>query len=266
MVNTKNIINELENRGYKVSEKLVDKNGVTLHGLILDNGETVRPTVYVDDFDNEDEAVEAIIKVFEKPTPTINVNEIAKPENLRIAIANKGNAGTDLTREFLDLEAYVYCNVGEFGDGFGSFKVTKTNVKMFGLSEDELFKVALLNSKSETKTWTMFEMLTELMGGCPEFLEDDGRMWVLSNKSRIRGASVMLDTEALESVANKVESDLLVLPSSIHEVIVVPASMGDAREFGEMVREVNRTEVEAVDRLSDTVYHFNRATKELTIA
>ena len=269
MVNARHIIEALENRGYKASEKLVDKNGVTLHGLILENGETVRPTVYLDDFDDEDEAVEEIVKIFERPLPTVNIGEIARPENLRIAIANKGNAGTDLTREFLDLEAYVYCNVGEFGGGFGSFKVSKANVKAFGLSEDELFKVAGLNSKGETKAQTLYEVLTEMMGGRTEFLfglEDDDRMWVLSNASKYRGASAMLDTETLESVASKVDSDLLVLPSSIHEVIVVPASMGDARDFAEMVRDINRTEVEAVDRLSDTVYHFNRATKELTIA
>ena len=76
----------------------------------------------------------------------------------------------------------------------------------------------------------------------------------------------MMNIEALEASADFYNSDLWILPSSLHEVIVVPSNLGDAEIFKGMVECVNAEEVKAEDKLSDNVYRFNRSTKTITIA
>ena len=92
-------------------------------------------------------------------------------------------------------------------------------------------------------------------------------MYVLSNKDKVFGASVMIYTKYLKSLADFVRNDLYVLPSSIHELIAIPAAEHiDTRDLLAMVREVNETEVSDADYLNDNVYVYRRATDTIEIA
>lgn len=84
-------------------------------------------------------------------------------------------------------------------------------------------------------------------------------MYVLSNQLGINGASCMLYPEVLQEFADEREKDFFILPSSIHEIIMVPYEkyLG-ARELKEMVMEINQTQVPTEDILSDEVYWYSR--------
>lgn len=85
------------------------------------------------------------------------------------------------------------------------------------------------------------------------------QMYVLSNKNKINGAACLLYPRVLDDFAEKINSDFYVLPSSLHECICVPASFDmDAEQLLEMVREVNETQVEQEDLLTDSVYFYSK--------
>ena len=69
----------------------------------------------------------------------------------------------------------------------------------------------------------------------------------------------MLYPDVLKKLADTVNDDLVIIPSSIHEVLLLPERLaGTSRSLNEMVQEVNRQGVEPMDRLSDHVYYFRR--------
>ena len=91
-------------------------------------------------------------------------------------------------------------------------------------------------------------------------------MYVLSNTEHIHGATCSLSRELLEDFSKKICDNLYVLPSSVHEMIIIPAAFaGKASELKEMVEEINETQVEEEEVLSNSVYFFNRSTKKLEL-
>lgn len=85
-----------------------------------------------------------------------------------------------------------------------------------------------------------------------------GGMYVLTNSSGVFGASNMMHPEIMKEAAEIIGEDVYVLPSSLHEVILVPESSGvKLNDLSEMVRQANRTVVDARDVLSDEVYYYN---------
>ena len=73
----------------------------------------------------------------------------------------------------------------------------------------------------------------------------------------LSGASVILYPDVLRMAAKKLGGDLLVLPSSIHEVILVRhENIGEYDKIAEFVKEINQKEVLSEDVLSDSVYRY----------
>ena len=98
--------------------------------------------------------------------------------------------------------------------------------------------------------------------------DDDGEwgeeMYVLSNRIRSYGAAAILYDNRLEGIGAYLKSNYYVLPSSVHEVIVIPehAAVGK-EELSAMVAEINRTQVEAEEVLSDRAYYYGREERRL---
>lgn len=91
-------------------------------------------------------------------------------------------------------------------------------------------------------------------------------MYVLTNKSNYFGASSLLFDSVLQDIAGKLKDDFWVLPSSIHECIIVPAEFAMSKEeLQEMVREINRSEVAQEDFLSDEIYLYQRKFHKLSL-
>jgi hypothetical protein len=94
---------------------------------------------------------------------------------------------------------------------------------------------------------------------------DIGGMYVLTTESGTLGASALYYPDVKEKAAEVIGCSYYVLPSSTHEVILVPDAAGiDEKELCSMVKQANRTVVEPKDVLSDNVYHFDKDTKELS--
>jgi hypothetical protein len=90
-------------------------------------------------------------------------------------------------------------------------------------------------------------------------------MYVLTTESGTLGASALYYPDVKEKAAEVIGCSYYVLPSSTHEVILVPDAAGiDEKELCSMVKQANRTVVEPKDVLSDNVYHFDKDTRELS--
>ena len=93
-------------------------------------------------------------------------------------------------------------------------------------------------------------------------------MYIMTNQEKIHGSTVLLYKGELARFCDENDfSELYILPSSIHEAILIQrrAGIGDEKELQSMVREVNKSQVQDHEVLSDNLYIYNRETDEITI-
>lgn len=177
-------------------------------------------------------------------------------------------------KKFLDLAVVYRVNVSEDEFGVSSFLVKHVLCEHCNISEDELDFAARRNTEAKDfYVRTMGAVLAEIMDVPEETIKelteaicDDVSMWVMSSSSKCNGACIMLYNEYFDNLAQRLESDLYVMPSSIHEVIAVPAKIVEVCDLKNMVSEINISEVCEEDILSDNVYIYRRAEGVLSIA
>lgn len=135
------------------------------------------------------------------------------------------------------------------------------------ITEEVLFKLATENTKHIlTPTIQRIEDMFKGFFGIELPTEVNHDMYVLSNRSGIFGAAGMLYDEELQKLAERLGSDLYILPSSIHEIIAVSAAGKDPNELARMVQVINSDEVKPEDRLSGQIYFYDRGIRKLSMA
>lgn len=155
-------------------------------------------------------------------------------------------------------------------EGIGSIKVSRELTELWAVDTDTLFAQAQENNlKAEPPSLhrmedTMLSLAFSrdaaenlLENPAPE--EVPSQLYVLSNMSKNKGAAVLSYPGVLEKADQLFPKGFYILPSSIHELLIVPKSPEiDPKELGEMVRAVNRAEVAKEEQLSDRVYEYDR--------
>lgn len=188
---------------------------------------------------------------------------------------NKGSLAGIPHRDFLDLAVIYYVEVGGIKDGNGmaSFRVEDRHMEVWGQDEEGLYCAACSNMRISGQPIfeNMDKVIRELMQDEVPFAgwEDlpDSNAYVLTNRKKLFGAAELLDGNTLKEIGDKLGSDYMVLPSSVHECIIVPSDEGTScEELADIVCEVNREQVLMEERLSDHVYLYDREGRELKIA
>ena len=185
-------------------------------------------------------------------------------------------------REFEDLAIVYRWNIGAASDGVYTNLVNNDLAKKEGLTENDLYNAANKNTKElfPVLVKNMNEVISEIIFGDSELsgemeeefkevmmeTQDERSMYVITNESKLFGAASMLYEEPLHELAEKIGSDLYILPSSIHEVIAVSADFGSPDELAEMVYEINMDQVDINDRLSNQVYCYDKDLRTLRLA
>ena len=174
--------------------------------------------------------------------------------------------------DFLDLVLYCRVIIDKNENGVASTIVQNHMLKEWGISEKELWEVAFSNLKTEEfDIKDVNEVLRFIfpegdLTGLPDKNKFESALYVLTNKYQNRGAIGMLRTDLLEKFADWSGGNLYILPSSIHEVLLLRDDEIPVDELRRMVRSVNRGVVDEMDRLSDEVYHYQRGSRKLEIA
>ena len=131
----------------------------------------------------------------------------------------------------------------------------------YGFSKEELFRTARANM--DLQDYRCMSLSGMLMGMGMDMGPGPGEdpaasVYVLTNMSSIDGAAAILSEKAMKQAREAVGEDFFILPSSRHEVILVPRSSSlSIAEMTDMVVSANRTVVEDRDLLSDHVYRYN---------
>ena len=273
----------------------VSKVNMTLDGLNLSGGNTnISPTIYINDMYKKYEqsgdlnetlqaASELMVHAFEQipeVKPQIDfsdakdkiVFQLINTEQNKEMLANMPH------REFKDLSVIYRMVVKIDGEGIASTPIHHGLAEKLGFTEEQLFKLAAENTKRllPPVVKSMNDVMREIFmkDGMPPEIADmmlgemppEQQMYVISNNKGINGAVSMLYEDGLHELAEKLGSDLYIMPSSIHEVIAVSTDMGTPESLSEMVREVNGSQVSAEEQLSDHVYRFDAASKKLSLA
>lgn len=152
----------------------------------------------------------------------------------------------------------------------GTILVHNSLMEMWNSTEKELLWHALHNTPS-VSGYSIMKMAEFLDGfaetECSGCLKD---IYILTNHEKLYGAGCMFYTGLLEQIAEEKRSGFYVLPSSIHEVLLIPDTAPDVETAGklrDMVREINRSEIiRPEDFLSDEVYYYDRNRRTLSAA
>ena len=178
-----------------------------------------------------------------------------------------------------DFTVFYLVDLGDLKGGRLSHPIINQMLDDWNISVEELHEIAVSNLKklNDGSFKTMIEVMRDIM--YKEILEDmnydeevanslfeqmfdpvDGEiMYVLSNKRGMHGATLLLNEDFMEEISEKMGESFLILPSSIHELIIVPDDISIDIEYMEsMVYEINRAQVSEDERLSDHVYRYTR--------
>ena len=282
-------------KGMEIAIAPVEKVNVTFDGLSLrEAGKNVSPTIYINDMykryqncgDLEEtlmSACDIMAQAYEE-IPPISVDSLYEVANEKVVFQiinteqNKSLLEQVPHREFQDLSIMYRLVMKVDADGVQSTKVTNELAERIGMNEEQLFKYAAENTRRifPPTVRSMNDVMRDmfLKDGMPPEMADmmigeippEQTMWVISNKTGVNGAVSMLYENELHDLAENLESDLYILPSSVHEVIAVSSDMGSPEELAEMVVQVNMEAVDLDERLSNQVYHYDKDLRKLTLA
>lgn len=168
---------------------------------------------------------------------------------------------------FLDFAIVFYILFEVDEKGTATIPVTEDLIQLWETNLNEIHQLAKQNTPKLLPAVfkPMRIVIEELLGNpCDNIVQADDIMFVLTNSLRSLGAACILYDEVLFHIGNFLKENYYILPSSIHEVIIIPESQTpDKDTLNEMILEVNETQVELEDVLSDHVYYYDRQTKIL---
>ena len=275
---------------YPQSELLfhdVEKNnGVKLRALTIKKTDcNISPTIYIDEYSRHyekthdmDEICQQISEMYEKHgNVEFDIDSVVNFERVKTKICAKLiNREKNMSllkyvpyREFLDLAVVYFISVE--GIGNASILIRAGLADRWGVTEEELYSCAMQNTPLlfPENIQSMSEMLKGMLSveAMPDeaFAAIEDTIYVATNQSKIFGATVLLYPRFLEHEAEALGRNFYIIPSSVHEVLIIPAEKieQDADELLEMVKEVNTTQVSDEEVLSDNVYYYDREKNEV---
>lgn len=233
-----------------------------------DNGRSLALVPYEDSFHIVREVEE---NVSDSSQTGIDLNQFTQEvltQRLRTRLVNyernKEEMDGVVHRRIDDLALYTVAMIDE--EHF--FKITQELMEGFGLSTDQLFDVAMENTRADFTLDTLEHIAREIM---EDFSEEElnelpfSPPFVLTNHNRIFGAALIADPVVMEEVKEQMNGAFYVLPSSTHEVIIMSMEGNAVTELQAMVQEVNERHVDRKEQLSNHVYECDGATLSIAV-
>ncbi len=266
-------------------------NGVVLYGLmIIKKSANISPTIYMEAFYREymqgkdfGAIIYDIVKIYEenKIDAEVNLDFFSSYEAVKSRIflkvinydKNKKRLEKIPHIRFHDLAVVCYFAYMNEIIGHGFIQIEKSHMEKWEISQEKLFADAKKNIREKlcVEVKGMNDIIREMMlengneMGAEEVInalehaEQKIPMYVMTLKGKYFGASCICQNEELSGFAQRLGKSFYILPSSIHELILIP---DDGRETPEglkrMVREVNSSHVAEEEQLSNNIYYFEK--------
>ena len=294
---------EIERRaGKDYSVRLNDvmkNNGVILSGLtVMQDDSNISPTIYLNNYYEAYENGKATLgMVINDVMDVYNKNKVNRKLDMQYFLNYESIKGRIVFKlintqknevllkdiphmEFLDLSIVFQFLLPEESIGAASILIHNAHTKLWGVDNRELYRRALQNTPKllQYEIKSMKDVMGEIIQSeqeqyCDmdynEYMGELDRcipMYVLSNKNRTDGAACMLYPKLIGDFSKAIGSNLYIIPSSIHELLLLPA--GDDDESGyiqDIIREVNETQLLEEEILSDSLYVYDRELRDIKI-
>ena len=291
-----------EEHAYEVElHKVVKNNGIVLDGIAIRiDGANISPNIYLNSYYENYQMgrpvtsiMEEIVYLYEqaKEESDIDIVDILDYKTAKNKIfirlvnyeRNKEQLEQCPHKRYLDLAITFRYIASKDSCGLASSLISNQEFENWNVDLEELYQIALFNTMREFP-WRM-DSLAKVVTECfrskmsdelPEellqelaFLEEREcgvNMFVLTNETGVNGATCILYENVIMQFAKVQESNVFILPSSIHEVMLVPESEEtDAELLSSLVREANQSAVGLIDLLSDYIYYYDLDKNEITL-
>ncbi len=285
----------------KVSiDQIVKNNDCIMDGMTIQTEESnIFPTIYLNPYyemvQEEEEIGMALFMIAAAYRENyinygIDMSDIMDYDSIKDKIVCK-LINAEANGQFLQNKPYtqiedlavVYQIVMDKGrDATATVTISDSLMERYGVTPEQLHEQALENMETlqPYSFKSMYETVTEIVAEniakekdvdqetAKEMAEQmmpviPDTMYVLTNDTKINGASEIIRDDVRQEIADKI-GDFYVLPSSVHETLIIPKSAGmDRQELEQIVQEVNQTEVAPQELLSDHVYEYDAKEHEL---
>lgn len=270
---------------YQISDirlnRVSKNNGITLMGLCIMNPDSnIAPNIYLETFYEEYLSGKPLSEI---AAEILRINRQNQMEHFPVyplqsfdmlmdkvvyRLVNKEKNTERLHNipyvDYMDL-AIIFCIVlDETREGIASITVTNDMMKFWNISTEELYEQAHKNTVKKFPVCLknmeeiLLESIVDLNVHDIEERECAIPMYVVTNATKLNGATVVLYENQLRNLAECFGGDYFLLPSSIHETLLIPITdaTDNPSDLKEMVVDVNKACVRAEEFLSDSVYRY----------
>lgn len=254
-------------------------NGIVLTGVSLRYHDcNLAPTFYLEHFYmlyKEGQSFGEVMKVLIDEIEKHQVSDVDfdyfdcydnVKENLFCKLINQ-----ERNRDYLEVAPYIpwndlaitfYYSIAHPQLGFGLIQIKNEHLELWGVDLDRLYQDAYQNTvdKLKERTFSLFELIENMMEETRMSGRDatDAQVYVLTNIQKNYGAFAMLYSNTLRQMAKRIQHNLFLIPSSVHEIIVFPDDGSNSgKGIREIIKQVNQTQVPEEEILSDELYYYD---------
>lgn len=267
-------------------QKVRKNNNVYLDSIVIQMPDSnISPTIYLDTFyemymrgtDVEEIASRVLAAYYNgRPAKILSVDFFKDFEKVKGRIVYR-LVNADKNRELLEeiphilVQDLAICFYYAFHDeqlGDGSITIYNKHMEWWGTNHQELLRLAKKNTPElfPVEYKSLKTVIDEFGGEIPSCICDEiCHLYVVTNKQKTMGATCILYEGELEKISERIGGNFYILPSSVHEVIVL-AELGKEtpESLHQMIKEVNDMHLTEEEVLSDYPYYYNKSTKKLT--
>lgn len=276
---------ELQRQAYVYP--VLKNNGAIYDGLvILDPILNISPTIYLNPYYHRyldgvsmEDIYEDILKTYQENLPKDDFDislfrDYSKAQKRIVMKLVNAQKNKNLLKNvphilIYDLAIIFLCSVSDFMHEYATILIHNQHMELWNVTVEDLYEAAKVNSPKilAPRLDNLHDVFEHITNESLPFLEELN-ISILTNYLKVHGATCMVYPDLLGEVADIYEDDLIIIPSSIHEVLVFPKdnipSEYSLEHFGAMIQEVNETQLTDDEVLSDHVYWYHRDTKEIT--
>lgn len=272
----------------------VKNNGYQRKGITFsEEGSNISPTIYLEEYyekfmrgSSVKELAEQVLEMYRKIRIRHSWNEVSVQDYQNIKdkiiykLVNQERNGELLDQvphvRYLDLAIlyFVLVDMDKSGGQMATMLIRNEHLTWWNVTSEEIRRRADMNTeKILPYEFSAMCMMIEEMLGNQEMEEEEWKkfreqenMYILTNHIRSCGASAILYPGRLQAIGDYFKENYFILPSSIHEVIILPESKALPKDEMEcVIREVNETQVQAEEFLSNHAYYYDRQKMEITV-
>ena len=266
---------------------VLKNNGSIYDGLvILDPIFNMSPTIYLNPYFHRyldgvslEDIYEDILNVYEKNIPKEDFDismfrDYTKAKErivMKLINAEKNKYLLKSVPHILiyDLAIVFVCNVSDVMNEYAAILIYNQHLSLWNVDTDALYEVAKINSPKLLPPHldNLHDVFQHITDESLPFLEELG-INILTNHKKVYGATCMVYPDLLEEIADIFEDDVIIIPSSVHDLLVFPKNNlprgYTLEDIDIMIQDVNETELTDSEVLSDHVYCYHRDTKKIT--